>query len=66
MPICAPSGPTRRTSRARILSLIRGSALDGGVAIGGSSCRACFLLWENKQWADVVKPTPARGPIGLG
>ena len=30
MPICSPSGATRRTSRARIRSLIRGSSFGGG------------------------------------
>src|SRR5690606_9896299 len=73
MPICCPSGPTRRTSRARILSLILGSPLAGGVAIAeSSSCRRSYLLsagWMGASPAPRThegrtseKPTSAPGP----
>jgi hypothetical protein len=43
-------------------SLIRGSLLDGGVAIGGSSCLAWFLLEGKRRWRAPWKPTPAEEP----
>jgi len=36
MPICSPSWPTSRTSRARIRSLILGSLVGGAIAL--NSC----------------------------
>src|SRR5688500_1361226 len=69
MPICCPSCPTSRTSRARILSLIRGSPLAGGVAIAeSSSCRRSYLLYagcvsvtppQNQKRRTSMKPTSA-------
>ena len=57
MPICCPSCPTSRTSRARIRSLIRGSLLAGGVAIAKScSCRRWFLLCA--EWAVLPGADP--------
>src|SRR5688500_13501 len=59
MPICCPSCPTSRTSRARIRSLIRGSLLAGGVAIAEScSCRRCFLLCA--EWAVLPGKRPEK------
>ena len=57
MPICCPSCPTSRTSRARIRSLIRGSLLAGGVAIAKScSSRRWFLLCA--EWAVLPATRP--------
>src|SRR5215475_2305155 len=43
MPICPPSGPTSRTSRARMRSLIRGSLLFAAAAMADHSSRFVFL-----------------------
>ena len=68
MPICCPSCPTSRTSRARIRSLIRGSLLAGGVAIAkSSSCRRSYLLCAG--WVVVERrrrPTGQRERCGGG
>ena len=69
MPSWAPSTSIRRTSRARIRSLIRGSSLGGGAMadhcsrahpFGGSGCTARPKTNE----ADAGKPTSARPPGG--
>ena len=72
MPICSPSGATSRTSRARILSLIRGSLLAGGAAMADHcSMRNSLIVGTGEmlarrrlktQEAGVEKPTPAHRP----
>ena len=61
MPSCLPSASTRRTSRARIRSLIRGSLVAGGVVIGHHSYRRRPL---HATGAGVGKRK--RPPLGTG
>src|SRR3954451_1178829 len=59
MPICWASGPTRRTSRARMRSLIRGSFVVGA-AMTAHSCAMGTTPQNSKRTsaeADVRRPT---------
>src|SRR5204863_4504277 len=72
IPICPPSAPTSRTSRARIRSLILGSLLAAGAPISDqSSCIALVLPdasndGTKRQKAGVDRSTPARSGTRSG
>ena len=55
MPICSPSDPTSRTSRARMRSLIRGSLLLGGAAMAGHSSSMRFS--SKRGLVEIARPS---------
>src|SRR3954454_219339 len=72
IPICAPSAATRRTSRARMRSLILGSLLPASAAIWDqSSCMALVLpdafgLGSKRQRAGVDGRHPPANDSSFG